>query len=38
METNWKENYIVPKKYDDEKEVLSIDGFEIKDSTEEKIL
>ena len=38
METNWKENDLVPKKYDDEKEALSIDGFDIKDNTEEKYL
>ena len=38
MEKNWKENDLVPKKYDDEKEALSIDGFDIKDSMEEKIL
>ena len=38
MEINWKENDLVPKKYDDEEEALSIDGFDIKDSTEEKHL
>ena len=38
METKWNGNHKVPKKYDDEKEALSMDDFEIKDSTEDKYL
>ena len=38
MEINWKEQLKVTKKYDHKKEAICVDGFDVKDSTEEKHL